>query len=695
MARITVLAISWILIFCLNIQAQDTDNKATNSVEVVAKSFKDSIVLRWAPTTPMAWRTGLREGYVVERYLLLKDGKPDKKVKPERMVLTGEPIKPLALQQWEKLGKQDNNALVAAQAIYGKSFAVSNSKDELMNMVSISKEAEMRFSFALFAADQSLMVAQASGLLYTDKLVKSGEKYLYRIYINNSSMKIDTGSVFIGTDDMIKLPKPLELQAEFSDRTVMLSWNKAYYDHLFSGYIVERSEDGGISYKNTKLLPFVNTTVKENISPGRMYIIDSLPENNKLYHYRIRGKTIFQEFGPASEPVQGSGIPKSIGLSPNISKTEYQKDGTIKINWKYPKELEKEIKEFEILRANKADGEYLGLGKTNAAQRIFIDEKPGRANYYIIKARESNGSYSSSFPALGQIIDSIPPGIPQGLSGKAEMSGLVRLQWKKGKEDDLHGYRIYRANGPDEEFSQITIYPVTDTMYTDTINIHTLTKNVYYKVMALDMNYNFSGLTKALVIKRPDVVPPVSPRIDNYLSSDSCIMISWIPSSSNDVVKHKILRRHEGKNEWKAIAEFNKMDVKSYCDSEVEIKKAYQYCVIAVDDSGLESEKKQIINVQLIDYGFRPDIKSVNIVADRSGKEVVIQWLYNDNQPEKFLIYRAEKGNPVRLYKSVAGVERVFKDKNVKMNTDYVYQLKAVYSDGGASRLTKEVVVSY
>ncbi|MBX9850826.1 MAG: fibronectin type III domain-containing protein [Cytophagaceae bacterium] len=317
-----------------------------------------------------------------------------------------------------------------------------------MQAVSLAQELEARFSFALFAADQSLSVAEASGLKFTDKNIKKGEKYVYKIYslVPSKTYSIDTGYVFIGTNERNPLPKPLELKADFGDRVVMLSWNKVYYEHIYTTYFIERSSDGGKTFKRTNALPVVNSSPTPENKAEKMYKVDSLPVNNLNYVFRVRGITLFEEVGPPSDTVQGTGKDPSLQFSPRIVSVENQKDASIIIKWKFPEDYNDKIKEFEILRSVKANGEYKSISKVKSIAREYKDLKPERVNYYIIKVIDVSGLYSNSFPALGQPVDSISPSSPEGLTGKIDKAGKLTLQWRKGKDPDISGYRVYMAN---------------------------------------------------------------------------------------------------------------------------------------------------------------------------------------------------------------------------------------------------------
>ena len=125
-----------------------------------------------------------------------------------------------------------------------------------------------------------------------------------------------------------------------------------------------------------------------------------------------------------------------------------------------------------------------------------------------MQAFNSDGDGPLGTPRMVQMVDSIPPAPPVGLSAKADTSGMVLLTWLPNDELDLFGYRVFRANSLHEEFSQITAESVYANCFTDTISLKTLTKKVYYKILAVDQRQNWSAFSEVLEVGRPDVVPP-------------------------------------------------------------------------------------------------------------------------------------------------------------------------------------------
>jgi len=92
----------------------------SGEIKVVGRAWADSIQLRWAPTTPSAWKKGNEYGYELIRYTLLVNQTPrylsDKK--PLRLGI----IRPVPLDGWAEGINANDYAAIAAQSIYGYGF---------------------------------------------------------------------------------------------------------------------------------------------------------------------------------------------------------------------------------------------------------------------------------------------------------------------------------------------------------------------------------------------------------------------------------------------------------------------------------------------------------------------------------------------------------------------------------------------
>jgi uncharacterized protein len=676
-------------------------NDSLPQIKVIGRALKDKVLLRWAPTTPLSWQIINKYGYTIERVTMTKNNKLIKDRKLQK--LTASPLKPWPEEKWEPIaydekGEVNKYVAIAAQAIFGGSFELTESySNDITKVIEKSQENEKRFTFALFAADQSLKVAEAMGLYYVDNNVVEDEKYLYRIYANvpNEEMALDTGFIYIGPPDYAELPRPYELHGDFEEKMVTLTWNRELFEQIYSNYEVQRS-DNGKEFFSIDDLPFINTAPMDKPNPRLMYRMDSLPENNLTYYYRIRGRTPFDEWGPWSDTISGQSI-VSLKFKPMIREANVIDNKAVELKWEFPEEHNQDIEYFALLRANKANGNYVELaGNLNPSVRTFTDEKPNVSNYYIVRAFNSSKDASSSFPYFAQLVDSFPPAPPTGLKAMIDTTGLVTLSWKLGPEEDILGYRVFRSNFAAEEFGQMTKSPVKDTVYYETIKLKNLSRKIYYKIAVIDRNFNQSEFSDVVMLLKPDVVPPTPPLFKAPKSKKEGAQLGWINSSSKDVIKHVLYRRKANDEGWVTVAVFPVTDsVQQFVDRQITPKLLYEYIMLAVDSANNESKPCKSVFVRKIDTGIRPAIEDIETNIDETNKQIEIKWEYPYKDVKNYLIYRAKDESPIRYYQLIPADNQEFKDKKVIINTKYRYRIKAKFEDGSESAFSEEVLVEF
>ena len=507
------IAIRIVLIFSLSAlivleAVAQRSEEPIHKIEAIARYDDNTVILRWAPTSPSAWLKLNKYGYVLERFTISRNGVLLEK--PERNELTSTLFIPDPLATWETLVNQNNHAAILAQALYGESFVVEEMQGGLAQIVNKAKEVEQRFSFALFAADMNFEAAKKAALGYVDASVKPSEEYLYRIKSNvpEDLLKIEIGLVSIKTETTDELPFPLELFAVPQDKSVMLTWNYDILKNVFSSYNIERSKNGS-NFERLNEVPLVNLNDKPDSSTKRMFYVDTLSQNNQTYYYRVQGITPFGELSPYSEIVSAAGI-KKLEEVPHIDNYKFDKKGDVHLQWSFKKEAEKQLQSFEINWAAQEKGPYRRIkeGISPTVREAIISES-APSNYYSVTAVGKNNQRTTSFITYVQTVDSIPPSKPLGVKAIVDTLGIVKLSWTPNQENDLLGYRIFRGNLAEEELAQITVTPIEATTYMDTVQIRSLNKNVFYQVVAVDERYNMSDYSDAYKLAKPDVVPPL------------------------------------------------------------------------------------------------------------------------------------------------------------------------------------------
>ncbi len=662
------------------------------SIRVIASAQKDSIILRWAPDSPASWKLLNKYGYKIERYTIVRDSLM---LSEKPVLVLNNTLKPASEVSW-KASMNNDYVAVAAQSIFGEEFKISKSPG-VMDIVQQSQELEMRYSYCLLAADVSPMAANLSALRFVDRQVKKNEKYLYRIHslVPESAMKIEFGFVYIGADEVRVLAQPAAPQVTRLEKSVAIRWEIQELNSVYTGWFVEKSINGGKDFVRLDEVPQIPMNQKKaDKSSLSLMKTDSVLSDPANTFYVVRGVTAFGEVGPASESISVTGE-KPLKAVPAITKATVVENSKVKVDWSFSDAAEKEIKGFNIERRVKTDEAYTIVGRAIApANRSFIDTKPLPTGYYRVVAFTEKGQHVASFPNLVQLEDSVGPAQPIKLVGVIDSTGIVNLQWAANTESDLEGYRVFRSNFKNSEFGQITVSPVTTTNFKDTVNIQTLGKSVWYKITAVDHRFNTSEYSQRIEIRLPDKIAPVPPVIAAIRSTDGGVEIHWIPSSSDDVVSHELLRKVSNSAAWTTVKRISVKDTSRVYFDKVPSTTLYHYSLVAIDENGLKSIQSKPVSGKAMRQIARAPLKVVSILPDRVNKKITLKWK-NDNEPTKVIVYRAENDESLSLYKTIAGAPNTFSDLALKINTTYRYRIKAVYGDGSETAFSEEMKIDY
>ncbi|XOV92275.1 MAG: fibronectin type III domain-containing protein [Bacteroidota bacterium] len=680
------LYILFLLLFMISYKSEAQEFQ--NGVQIKAKSTGNEILIRWAPSSPITWKYANQYGYTLERITLLENGKVILRPKSEMIGV----FKPAPLPAWEEVVEDDDYSAVAAQSIYGENFNVTETfNSDMVKVVNQSRDLENKFSFALFASDMSMEAAKLSGLFYRDQNVHNEYEYLYRIYPNipQEYMSVDTAAVLVGLKDTMKLPVIDDFEVLFGDQIVELTWS-TLWSNSYSGYWLEKSIDG-IQFESITQVPIVQSS---NTNHSQVLTYDSLSQNNIDYFYRIRGVDYFGDRGPYSKVVSGVGK-SDFHYSPAIRNVTETANGA-KVFWEISNEAIPLIESFQLLREDPKNhnGESI-ITDIPKDRREIIDSNPRQTNYYIIRAKDKYGRTTRSFPYFFQPEDSVPPAPPQNLIGRIDTTGLVYLNWDPNEEDDLFGYKLYVSNFLETEFIQVPGPIITKNHHVDTLNLNSLTEEIYYQVRALDARFNPSEPSETAMLKKPDLIAPMSPVFTSIQSDSSGIHLQWNPSPSKDVKEYFLYRRSEEEEEWTLIEAFTPTDsIFHYLDRNIGKRKLYAYTFLTVDDAGLESKPANPVSIK--SSLVSPQIfTNVYSRIDPVQKQVNIAWDISGGDVQSYHIYRSKNGLPLSLLNIIEGTDREFKDAYELSDEFAEYQLLAIFTDGGKSGFSRKIKVEF
>jgi uncharacterized protein len=667
------------------VSPKDTLNKP--NLVLITRNYGDSVVLRWAPTDPIFWKIANQVGYTVKKFTMVKQVP-----KKWEILNRGKPIKPDSLEQWQvRYGTDNKFAAMAAELLWGQaSVKIDPKVFDLSKAMERSYELENKLGFALFLADLSAPIADGMGLRLVDKDVKKDEVYVYEIVANTKDQAIasDTARAVV----VMERPDPKEripsVEVKNFDRTCTFTWKKSKYEKPFSAYYFERSDDGGKTYKRTQDLPKVFFHQENNglANPNEITFTDSLAQNYKQYYFRIQGINAFGDYSEYSPPLPVMGIDLTPPSPLANVKAEHQGGTEVKLTWKETGDLG-ELKGYVVCRGTEVNGPFLPImnkplpvGTKSWTDSSVVTYLP---NFYQIASIDTAGNLGYSLVTYANLVDTVPPAKPLGLTGMIDTLGRVTIKWQPNYEPDVLGYLVYKANARDHTFAVITPDFLADTIFYDSITLKVLTREIYYRIVCFDKNRNASPRSDILELIKPDVVPPVSAVIGNYFVTDTTVYFNWRPSTSKDLAKQVLYRKEHINDEWQAVKTLDKT-VKEYTDATVQRRKTYLYAIESIDETDLKSPMSYPLSVKVYDSGRRPDIKDLKVVYDKEKKEIVLNWNYPLSNDVKYYLYRAFDKEDVELLDAITG-SNTFNDKKIRRKGAYTYSLKAIYKDGGES----------
>jgi hypothetical protein len=361
-----------------------------------------------------------------------------------------------------------------------------------------------------------------------------------------------------------------------------------------------------------------------------------------------------------------------------------------------------DLKGFFVARSDKNEGDFKVLHNSMLSKdtRSFTDNSfiVGQANYYIVQAIDTANNISSSFPVSVTLIDSTPPVKPVFISGKIDSLGIVTIIVDKNKEKDLMGYRLFKANEDEHEFSVIyegfinsdSLNQEVQTIFIDTVTLNSLTPFIYYKVKALDFNFNQSEFSEVLKITRPDTIPPTTPVFTSIIVQENEVELYFVLSESIDVIEHTLFRKTKMDAPWDSLVSIS-IKQNSYTDKNVKKGTTYYYSLKAKDNSGNYSNYANAVYGKPYDNGVRPPIEK--LALSRNQSNLVLTWEYKEfNSESFFVVYKKDSKGNLKEYKKSDDLK--FVDSSVAKGT-HSYAVKVFTKDGGQSKISNiiELVV--
>lgn len=674
--KITVFAVLIVLMsFCLHSQ-----NKT-----VFAKHYvkQNNILLRWVPSDKTVLDLAVKNGYKITRYT-----KENNSLSSPLVI--AEDLKPYSKQdtlKWARLIQSTDGGVIAYKVLNNDRPAGPSTPTQIQN-------EKMYYGLLLLSCDLNSEVAKATGLFIKDSSISNNKLYSYKIEINNppAAFKfvpviIDVNASKLSADPVIK-----GLSGTFRNKDVKLRWKSVDYKNDYSAYNVERSSDS-INYKKINPSPVILLSSQFEKKKDFITYYDTFPKLKIRYYYRIRGINHFGEQGEPSNIVSGTGY-EPLSSFPIIDSIKTVANQKVFIQFRMQDKKENSLpKEYFLVRSKKDKGPYEKIFSSKNPSS-YIDEKPESANYYKAGVISYGGDTLYSYSYLALIADTIPPVPPTGLKAKVDVKGNVTLTWDKNPEQDVQGYKILKSNALHEEFVQINNEFAREPIYKDKLNLKTLTKHIYYSVVATDKRYNNSNKCTPIEVKRPDTIAPVKPILTNLSLKNNGVNVNWINSNSEDVKYYVLYRSIEQQTKEIKVKEWPAKDsLKQFLDTTVEMGVGYRYRLLVSD----EDDNFSVSNNPYIKFetGYRKKMTGITFEVDRLNKFIKLKWSYDQKDIEKFVLYRAKKGSQLTIIKTLPGKIVEFVDSTPNMGNIYEYRVKPVFVNGAEGIISEAILIEY
>jgi uncharacterized protein len=644
--------------------------------ELVIRSFvkSDTIQLRWAPMNYDDFALGLRNGYEIDR--------------TESSGTIKTYLIPRLTERTDKSELTDRQKEI----------------EELLRSISESSPDESGpketvFAMLLLSAGPDKSLARLCGLYFEDIDYEKGKVYQYSVRIKGSDDVSGRVEVHTEENDINGPMSELKGYEPYKRTAVYLDWEAKGIDYDYSGFWIEKSLDGKL-FKAMNDLPHIFLRSQNESEKTRSDYLDSLVEEGNTYYYRIRGINHFGDLGELSNEVQVY-IPRflkgecridTVRADKNMRRIEgrflFNNDGDIG-----------NLKEFILFRSDSMFFGFEAVARLEPDRNNFLFEYQsalysGDRNYFKVAAISQDDDTSYSYPYYFFTLDQEPPTVPTGLEGMVNNSGKVVLRWNKNPESDIRGYRIFMANALHEEFMEVTKVFEEDTVFPDSLGLYNLTSEVYFRMAAVDMNYNNSDFSEIVKLDKPDTIPPVPCVFKSYHQEKNGIGLKWINSSSGDAVKNVLLR--SDKNEMLTpIAEWTKDSIRRWIDS-VGVDPGQLIYEIHTFDEQDNLGKSELLTVQF-EPGYRAGIDSLSAKVNREDKVVELKWSQvKPGEIYSVQIYRKKSEGKFRLIKTLRKeFESGYLDKDLSINNRYIYKVKLVYKTGHSSKMDNLVEVMY
>ena len=521
-------------------------------------------------------------------------------------------------------------------------------------------------------------VEGSTKVTYTDKDVKTGTKYTYKIRAYKTVGSAKTWGAY-SAEQSVKptLNAPQITLGKPAYNSVKVSWNKV---SGANGYKVYRATSATGKYSLIK-------TVK---SASTVSYTDADLTLGKTYYYKVcayRNVNDNKVNGVKSEPQFTQIVP----AAPTV-KTEAAGATAIKLTWSKV-ELPSKNSGYYVYQV--VDGTDVKLKKCSAKKDSYTVTNLTAGTKYTFKvaAYVKTSSGEIVLGDFSQTITASPKLLPVTIES-VTAAGYQKLcvSWKATEAADEDAYDVYRATSKKGKYKKLGTVQrengKTDYSFED--NDATVGKKYYYKIKCTktlaDGRTMKSGYSKV----KSGIGAPAAPKVTVTINQYNSLKISWKKvkgsTSSGYVNGYVIYRSTEENGTYKKIKKIDSGRTTSYIDEGLTTGTKYYYKVRAyctVNKKDVYGEYSAVVSGKPIPQTPVIEAKSTDY------QSVTISWK-SVTGSDGYRIYRSETADGTyKLVKTVGKTKTSYKNTKLTTNQEYFYKVRAYCNKNGKKIFSK------
>jgi len=582
------------------------------NINLLVRTYGDSVVLRWAADDYVTWRYLSNTGVNIVRM-------DEETFHTDTLVLG---LKPATLEEWRSLYPEtDSLAGMAMGSLYGKEVPRAEppmaEPGTAGSLYETAMDQQVQYGVALLTSEWRQDLADHLALRFTDRTARRDRRYTYLVF---PSVVDSTGHVAIRAamkDSVTNVPyKPEPFDVQMSDSVsfpngVFINWE----DRVYSSYEIERRQQGTSEWKRLNLHPYIIM----NTVPGSDCFYRDHVDVPGTYEYRVMAHDPFGDLTEPS-PIHTVTVPDMVApIPPRVT--------WIEIDRRNEDDPSKEVFATIHFQKDTMEADYVGCIPMYYHERItegkwrpFFEEPLAptdtvvtvdvtnlRSGQLVVAAYDTAHNVSYSIPRLLRVSDMKAPEPPQGLRATTALLpadslkmplGIITLTWNPSPDDDVNYYEVVFANDTTHTFTAPANAIVEgDTVWTDTVSVDVNQKYIYYKVRAVDYGTNVGKFSDPLQVIRPSAVPPTVAHLDSSYVDGKGIFMRWVAGMDEQMAYHHVYRRLiDSDKEWTLLRRCDADSVKA-CNYHIDLTdvppvnrdEEYVYAVESFNFSGISS----------------------------------------------------------------------------------------------------------